>query len=54
MILRQTESASWLTGGDIGLSFKYTFLILGAMTLLSTIVFTRLKKNDGDAMSGHK
>lgn len=54
MILRQTESASWLTGGDIGLSFKYTFLILGAMTLLSTLVFTRLRKDDGDAMAGHK
>lgn len=54
MILRQTESSAWLTGGDIELSFKYTFLILGAMTLLATLIFTRLKKDDGDAMSGHK
>lgn len=54
MILRQTESATWLTGGDISISFKYTFFILAGMTLLSTLVFTQLKKDDGDNISGHK
>ena len=54
MILRSTESASWLTNGDIGLSFKYTFIILGVITLLSAGIFARLKKTDGDDMSGHK
>lgn len=54
MILRSTESASWLTGGDIGLSFKYTFIILGIITFLSAGIFAQLKKTDGDDMSGHK
>jgi len=53
-ILRSTESATWLTNGDIELSFKYTFLILGFITLLSSLVFTRLKKDDAQQMSGHK
>ncbi len=53
MILRSTESATWLTGGDIGLSFKYTFIILGVITFLSAGIFTKLKKTDGDDMSGH-
>jgi MFS family permease len=29
-------------------------LVLGAMTIVSTIVFTRLKRGDGDAVSRHK
>lgn len=29
-------------------------LVLGAMTIVSTIVFTRLKRGDGDAVSQHK
>ncbi|MCD7971858.1 MAG: MFS transporter [Candidatus Azobacteroides sp.] len=54
MVLRATESSSWLTGGNLAVSFKYTFLILGGMTLLSSLVFTQLKKEDGDSMSGHE
>lgn len=54
LILRTTESAKWLTGGDIESSFKYTFLILGGITLLSSIIFSQLKVNDGEQMSGHK
>lgn len=53
-ILRGTESATWLTGGDIGISFKATFVILGIITLLSSFVFTQLKKDDGEEMSGHQ
>ncbi|SHF32066.1 DHA2 family efflux MFS transporter permease subunit [Dysgonomonas macrotermitis] len=54
LILRSTESASWLTGGEIGMSFKATFVILGGMTLLSALIFTQLKSSDGDDISGHK
>ncbi len=52
-LLRGMESATWLTHNDLELSFKYTFLALGGWTLLSSLVFTQLKKDDGDAMSGH-
>lgn len=54
LILRTTESANWLTGGDIESSFRYTFLILGVITLLASGVFSQLKSNDGEQMSGHK
>ncbi len=54
LILRTTESANWLTGGDIESSFRYTFLILGVITLLASGVFSQLKNNDGEQMSGHK
>ena len=30
------------------------FLVLGAMTVLSTLIFSGLKKSDGDAVSLHK
>jgi len=52
-ILRSIESFQWLSGGDIELSFKYTFLSLGIITLLASTVFMQLKKNDGSQMSGH-
>ncbi len=35
-------------------TFKYTFLILGIITALSSIVFARLKKTDGNNLSGHR
>lgn len=54
MLLRGMESVTWLTKGNLEVSFKYTFILLGIMTVCSTLVFTQLKKEDGDAMSGHK
>lgn len=54
LILRSTESATWLTNGDIESSFRYTFLILGVVTLLASGIFSQLKNNDGEQMSGHK
>jgi len=53
-ILRGTESCTWLTGGDIEISFKTTFIILGIITLLSASVFAQLRKDDGEEMSGHQ
>lgn len=53
-ILRTIESTQWLSGGDIELSFKYTFISLGIITLLASTVFMQLNKNDGNQMSGHK
>lgn len=54
MILRVTQSSTWLTGDNLNLAFKYTFIILGVITLLSSLIFTQLKDSDGDDMAGHK
>ena len=35
------------------LAFRNTFLMLGIITIVSTIVFFQLKNNDGSSMSGH-
>jgi EmrB/QacA subfamily drug resistance transporter len=35
-------------------SFKYTFVILGLITAISSLVFTYLKDTDGNKLSGHK
>jgi hypothetical protein len=32
----------------------HAFYVLGAMTVVSTIVFRRLKRDDGNAVSTHK
>lgn len=54
MILRTFESIEWISNGDIERSFKFTFITLGVITLLSATVFTKLRAGDGDVMSGHK
>lgn len=54
LILRQTESATWLTNGNLDISFKATFIILGIITLFASSIFFFLKKDDGSQMSGHK
>ncbi len=38
--------------GDTITAFKYSFITLGILTALSTLVFTKLKKNDGNLFSG--
>lgn len=53
-ILRGMEDSAWLTGGNIEFSFKATFVILGIITLLASLVFVQLRKDDGEEMSGHQ
>lgn len=48
LILSTTQSTEWMTGNNVPTSFKYTFIILGAITLISSLVFRNLKDNDGD------
>lgn len=54
LILRKTEAATWLTNGNLEMSFKSTFIILGIVTFIATTVFLFLKKSDGEQMSGYK
>jgi len=37
--------------GNTITAFKYSFITLGILTALSTVVFTKLKKNDGNSFS---
>ena len=40
---------------ELGITpFRYTFVILGIITALSSLVFTRLHRTDGNNLSGHK
>jgi EmrB/QacA subfamily drug resistance transporter len=40
---------------ELGITpFRYTFVILGVITALSSLVFTRLHKTDGNNLSGHR
>jgi len=39
---------------EMVLGIHKAFLVLGGMTLLSTVVFTQLKRGDGEAVNAHK
>ncbi|NDW18091.1 DHA2 family efflux MFS transporter permease subunit [Dysgonomonas sp. 216] len=54
MILRGIENTECLTDGNTELAFKYTFIVLGIITTLASIIFLNLKKGDGDKISGRK
>lgn len=47
-ILRFIDNSSWLTHNSEHLSFRYTFWIMGMLTILSSFVFTKLHPRDGD------
>ena len=34
--------------------FRYTFLVMGAITIVSSLIFTRLSKDAGASMAGRK
>lgn len=50
-MFKQWES---LTNGVDVQAFRYSFLFLGIITILSTFIFIQLRSSDGLAMSGHK
>jgi len=54
MILRIVEGNSWISHNDIQIAFKATFILLGIITAISSLVFTLLKSEDGSQMSGHR
>lgn len=43
-----------ITSGVDVQAFRYSFLFLGVVTVLSTLIFVQLRPNDGMAMSGHR
>lgn len=54
LVLGLFKNMKELTNGVDVQAFRYSFLFLGVVTILSTLIFIQLKPNDGMAMSGHK
>lgn len=50
LVLKVFEKQVSLTGGEIHNAFRYTFLVMGVITILSGFIFRRLHKTDGDNM----
>lgn len=54
MVLMMFQSSSIVDSGEgIGV-FRYTFLVMGLVTVLSSLVFTKLSKDAGSSMSGQR
>ena len=51
MLLRGVRDADWLSGGNLDIAFRITFVLLGILTALSTWLFFKLKDDDGAAMT---
>lgn len=47
VVLKVVEQQNWLIKGDLHNAFRYTFLIMGLLTLLSAWVFAQLHEKDG-------
>ena len=54
LILGMFKNMESLTNGVDVQAFRYSFLLLGILTVLSTLIFIQLKPTDGMSMSGHK
>lgn len=52
LILGIFRQAEWLTNGVEVQAFRYSFLVLGVLTILSTYIFFKLRDSDGASMSG--
>ncbi len=50
LVLKVFEKQISFTGGEIHNAFRYTFLVMGVITILSGFIFRRLHKTDGDNM----
>lgn len=52
LVLNIFQRQTNLVGGDIHNAFRYTFLVMGIITILSGFVFRHLHPTDGDNMRG--
>ncbi|PVX52219.1 EmrB/QacA subfamily drug resistance transporter [Balneicella halophila] len=53
-ILRVFKSSEVITNNDVYFAFKYTFIFIGLLTILSSFVFSRLNYRDGDNLKTKK
>lgn len=54
IILKVFQRNELLIGGEIHNAFRFTFLVVGLLTILSSIVFRRLHFKDGENMKSSK
>lgn len=52
-LLSKFSSSTWLLSGPVLEAFQHTFISLGIITALSSLLFLRLNNHDGDNISGH-
>jgi EmrB/QacA subfamily drug resistance transporter len=52
-LLTLVASTSAIPEGNSSLTFRIVFIVLSIVTLFSTLLFFKLKSNDGDAVSGY-
>lgn len=52
-LLSKFSSSTWMMSGPILEAFQHTFISLGIITAVSSLLFLRLNNHDGDNMSGH-
>lgn len=53
LVLKIFEKQSWLIQGETHEAFRYTFLVVGILTVFSGFIFRRLHRTDGDNMKTH-
>lgn len=53
-LLAKYSASAWMKTENILQAFKYTFLTLAAITAVTSLLFLRLQKNDGNSLSGHQ
>jgi len=54
VVLKGMEQQTWLTGNSTHAAFRYTFLVIGCLTMLSARVFSRLHARDGQNLQESK
>ncbi len=53
-LLAKHSASAWIQTDTVLQAFKYTFLSLAAITAVTSLLFLRLKNNDGNSLSGHE
>jgi EmrB/QacA subfamily drug resistance transporter len=52
-LLAKHSASAWIQTDNILQAFKYTFLSLAGITAVTSLLFLRLRDNDGNSLSGH-
>ena len=53
-VLNFFRTQDMFTGGNVHTAFRWTFVVIGLMTILSAFVFRRLHRSDGDNLKSAK
>lgn len=54
MILVLFKNSEWVDHSQEITVFRYTFLVMGILTVISSLIFLNLKREDGNALSGKR